>query len=210
MPKTEPFEKFSDAYDEWFDRNRDLYEAELRAVRQLMPPPGTEGVEVGVGTGRFAAPLGIKTGVEPSEKMVVKARAKGIVVLPGVAENLPIAEARFDVVLMVTTICFVDDIVASFREAFRVLKPGGCIIVGFINKESELGRQYADKKEGSPFYKYASFFSAPEVLESLEKAGFEIDTIRQTLIPGEPLELILDSFGKGAFVLIRGLKKKAG
>ncbi len=37
MPKTESFEKHSDAYEEWFEKNRDLYEAELEAVRQLIP-----------------------------------------------------------------------------------------------------------------------------------------------------------------------------
>ena len=79
MPKTESFEKYSDAYDEWFKKNFDLYEAELEAIRQLIPPPGSEGMEVGVGSGKFAAPLGIKIGVEPSEKMAIKARlrAKG-------------------------------------------------------------------------------------------------------------------------------------
>ncbi|MEA1923582.1 MAG: class I SAM-dependent methyltransferase, partial [Pseudomonadota bacterium] len=138
MPKIKPFEKHSDAYDEWFKKNIDLYEAELAAVRQLIPPPGAEGVEVGVGSGKFAAPLGIKIGVEPSEKMAIKARMLGINVFPGVAEKLPFSDGRFDFVLMVTTICFVDDIIKSFREAFRILNPGGYIIVGFVDKESEL------------------------------------------------------------------------
>lgn len=206
MPKIEPFEKHSDAYDEWFKKNIDLYEAELGAIRELIPPPGAKGVEVGVGSGKFAAPLGIKIGVEPSEKMAIKARMQGINVYPGVAEELPFSDGRFDFVLMVTTICFVDDIIKSFREAFRVLNPNGCIIVGFVDKESKLGRQYADKREKSKFYKDATFFSTQEVLRDLQKAGFKIEKIRQTLIAGELPETILDDFGKGAFVVIRGIK----
>ena len=206
MPKIEPFEKHSDAYDEWFKKNSDLYDAELEAIRLLIPPPGAEGVEVGVGSGKFAAPLGIKFGVEPSKKMAIKARMQGINVYPGVAEELPFSDGRFEFVLMVTTICFVDDIIKSFREAFRVLKPGGCIIVGFVDKESALGRQYADKCEKSKFYKEASFFSTQEVLKHLEEAGFGTVRIKQTLIPGESQETILDGFGKGAFVVIKGVK----
>ena len=206
MPKIEPFEKHSDAYDEWFNKNIDLYEAELEAIRQLIPPPGAKGMEVGIGSGKFAVPLGIKIGVEPSEKMAIKARTRGLNVYPGVAEELPFSDNSYDFVLMVTTICFVDDVVKSLREAFRILNPGGCIIVGFVDKESELGRKYEDKREKSKFYKDATFFSAQEVLRYLKDAGFKIEKIRQNLIAGELPETILDNFGKGAFVVIKGVK----
>ncbi|MBW1716416.1 MAG: methyltransferase domain-containing protein [Deltaproteobacteria bacterium] len=206
MPKTESFEKYSDAYDEWFKKNFDLYEAELEAIRQLIPPPGSEGMEVGVGSGKFAAPLGIKIGVEPSEKMALKAEKRGISVYRGVAEGLPFSDGEFDFVLLVTTICFVDDVVRSLREAIRVLRPGGCIIVGFVDKESELGRQYADKREKSKFYKDATFFSTQEVLRYLKEAGFGTVKIKQTLIPGKSKKNVLDGYGKGSFVVIRSVK----
>lgn len=205
MPKTEPFDKYSDEYDLWFEKNVELYEAELEAIRQLIPPHGSEGLEVGVGSGKFALPLGIKIGVEPSENMAARARMQGVEVYPGVAEKLPFSDNKFDFILMVTTICFVDDVLKSFREAYRVLKPSGYIIVGFIDKESELGKKYDADKEQSKFYKDAVFFSAQEVETYLKRAGFEIEKIRQTLIPGELTETILDGFGKGAFVVIKGV-----
>jgi hypothetical protein len=37
MPKTAAFDQFSDDYDQWFEENRDLYEAELEAIRQWSP-----------------------------------------------------------------------------------------------------------------------------------------------------------------------------
>ena len=206
MPKIESFEKHSDAYDEWFKKNRDTYEVELEAIRQLLPPPGAEGMEVGAGSGKFAAPLGIKIGVEPSEKMAVKARKSGIDIYPGVAENLPFPDGRFDFVLMVTTICFVDDIVLSFEEALRVLKPGGCILLGFVDKDSSLGRRYEGKRGKSKFYKEATFFSAQEVLKYLEETGFRTVKTNQALIPGLSPQTILDGFGEGAFVAIKAVK----
>ncbi len=54
-------------------------------------------------------------------------------------EQHPIPDISFDYMLLVTTICFVDDIVQAFAQAYRVLKPGGCTIVGFVDRESELG-----------------------------------------------------------------------
>ncbi|MCK4503713.1 MAG: class I SAM-dependent methyltransferase, partial [Desulfuromonadales bacterium] len=133
MPKIDAFEEHSDAYDDWFDKNRAAYEAELKAVRQLLPAGAVRGMEIGVGSGKFAVPLGIKIGVEPSSQMAVKAEKLGIEVHPGVAEELPFAADQFDFVLMVTTICFVDDVVQSFREALRVLQPGGAIIVAYVD-----------------------------------------------------------------------------
>lgn len=205
MAKIESFEQHSDAYDQWFEKNHALYKAELEAIRQFIPL-GAEGVEVGVGSGKFAAPLGIKIGVEPSEKMAIKAKELGIEVYLGVAENLPFPDDRFGFVLMVTTICFVDNIKKSFTEAFRVLKPGAAIIIGFVDKESTLGKQYAARSHESKFYKNATFFSAQEVLKYLSLAGFKEPKIKQALIPSEAPETILDGFGQGAFVAIKAIK----
>ena len=68
MANFKPFENYSLKYDEWFDKNRFIYESELQAVKELLPE-GKNDIEVGVGSGRFAAPLGIKLGIDPSRKM---------------------------------------------------------------------------------------------------------------------------------------------
>ena len=53
------------------------------------------------------------------------ANKKGVNVIEGVAESLPFTDSQFDFVLMVTTICFLEDIETAFNEANRVLKSGG-------------------------------------------------------------------------------------
>ncbi|MBN2060786.1 MAG: methyltransferase domain-containing protein [Deltaproteobacteria bacterium] len=206
MTKTEPFELYCDAYDDWFLKNAEKYEVELEIIHGLLPLPVAKGVEIGVGSGRFAEPLGIRFGLDPSHKMALKAKKRGIKVIQGAAENLPFSDAGFDFALMVTTICFVDDVIKSFTETHRVLKPGGCIIVGFVEKESEIGRSYIANRERSKFYRDATFYSAGQVLEFLNEAGFRIEKVKQTLIPGDLQKTILDGFGKGAFVAISGLK----
>jgi len=155
MARTEPFERYSKEYDGWFIKNKDIYRAELDAVKSLVPSDKF-GVEIGVGSGRFALPLGIKVGVDPSKKMVEISRKKGIQVYEAVAEQLPFNDKTFDFVLMITTICFVDDLVKSFKEAYRVLKTDGFIVVGFVDKESELGKRYQLKSKKSKFYKDAN------------------------------------------------------
>ncbi len=206
MPRIDAFEKYSDAYDDWFEENQEAYEAELKVVRQLLPAGAVRGMEVGVGSGKFAVPLGIKVGVEPSEQMAIKAEKLGIEVHFGIAEELPFPADQFDFVLMVTTICFVDDVVRSFQEALRVLALGGSIVVGFVDMESELGQKYLQNRDKSKFYKEATFFSAKEVLDHLKTAGFGATEVKQTLIPGDTERTVLDGFGEGAFVVIKAIK----
>jgi len=205
MAKIAPFEGFSEEYDEWFVKNNDKYQAELRALECFIPTTGN-GLEVGIGSGQFAAPLGIKTGVEPSQKMADKARKQGIHVLSGIAEDLPILNNSFDFALMVTTICFVDDLKKSFQEVFRVLKADGMIVIGFIDKNSELGKVYKANKDKSRFYNMAEFFSTEEVLACLSQAGFGAFETRQTIFPENNTQHIENGFGTGSFVVIKGVK----
>ncbi len=211
MPRVEPFEKHTNQYEQWFEKNRFAFESELQAVKTLLPTSGT-GIEIGVGTGRFAAPLGIKLGVEPSREMGNIARQKGIEVLDGVAEELPFDDAQFDFALMVTTICFLDDIEESFKEAFRVLKTDGTLIIGFVDRKSPVGMMYEKHKDENVFYKDATFFSVDEVISFLKKAGFKDFTFSQTIFSHlneiNNIEPVKEGYGEGSFVVISGVKKK--
>jgi SAM-dependent methyltransferase len=209
MPKISPFEKYSDQYEEWFENNRWVYEAELRAVKSMIPAGG-HGVEVGVGTGRFAEPLGIKTGVEPSKRMTEIAQKRGIQVLDGVAEEVPFDDLQFDFVLMVTTVCFVDDIRKALLEAHRIIAYDGYVIIGFVDRNSRVGQVYLNRKEKNVFYKDATFFSTDELVEILTQVGFKDLTFKQTIF-GNLAETASDEpvtpgYGKGSFVVLRGRK----
>jgi len=209
MPKIEPFERYEGRYEEWFERNRFAYESELLAIRTLLPESG-EGIEIGAGSARFAAPLGIKVGVEPSGKMRELARDRGLEVVNGIAEALPFAHSKFDFALMVTTICFLDNVEAAFKEAFRILKPDGCLVIGFIDKDSPIGKLYQQHKEDSVFYKLANFYSAEDVIFHLKRAGFKVFNFTQTifhnLLEIREVEPVKEGYGEGSFVVIKGVK----
>ncbi len=211
MPKIGPFETSSQAYDDWFNEYSNLYDAEIEAIKKILPP-FKNAIEIGVGSGRFAVPLGIMTGVEPSGKMAEIAKSRGIEVIEGAAEDLPFENETFDFSLMVTTICFVNDPLLSLQNIYRILKPNGYAIIGFVDKGSVLGQQYEKNRLHSHFYREARFFSADEVIGLLKKAGFSEIVCTQTLF-GEDLEhmdtAVKDGYGQGAFVAIRARKEKS-
>lgn len=197
-------------YDAWFDTHPHAYQSELAAIRELIPQSGT-GMEIGVGTGRFAVPLGIKVGIDPAPRMLEIAERRGIKVINGKGEDLPIANESMDYVLMVTTLCFLDDVEQSFEEIYRVLRAGGVFVVAFIDVASPLGKQYLRRKDDSRFYKGAHFYSADSVKDELRKAGFDRFEVRQTIFRNpdtmkEP-DPVRPGSGEGVFVVIRGMKK---
>ncbi len=202
MPKIEPFEVYSKEYDQWFARNQNVYLSELEAVKKFIPDD-MSGIEIGVGTGRFAAPLGIKLGIEPSKKMGKIAKDRGVEVHEGVAESIPFGDAQFSFVLFVTTLCFLDDPEKAMKESHRVLRPGGKIIIGFIDRASALGKKYHADKPSSRFYKEANYFTADEVRALLVKTGFSEPKFVQTLFEDKKgsIQPVMDGHGQGGFVV---------
>jgi SAM-dependent methyltransferase len=211
MPKISPFEKYAEQYERWFEKNRWVYEAELQAVK-AMTPTGGRGLEIGVGTGRFAEPLGIKNGVEPSKRMRDFAQKRGLRVLDGVAEALPFDDSQFDFVLMVTTVCFVDDISKALMEAHRVLSDRGVLIIGFVDRNSKMGKTYLERQKENVFYKEATFFSVDELVQYVNHAGFTDLTFNQTifgtLAETAEHEPVKPGHGEGSFVVLRGRKEQ--
>jgi SAM-dependent methyltransferase len=181
MARAAPFDQHPLRYEAWFARHDAAYVSELLALRPYVPLQG-EGLEIGVGSGRFAAPLGLQVGVDPSVEMLTRARARGIRAVQGTAEALPFADDSFDHALVVTTLCFVDSPERMLAEARRVLKPDATLVIGFIDRESTLGQEYLAHQAESVFYREATFFSAAEVGSLLVAGGWSIRAWAQTLV----------------------------
>jgi len=211
MNKIDIFDKYAEEYDKWFDAHIWVYQSEVRAVKMPLPQSGN-GVEIGTGTGRFAIPFGIRIGVEPSGAMAEIARSRGITVYDAKAENLPFDDNAFDFVLMVTTICFLEDPLQALKEIRRILRPAGKIIIGMLDKDSPLGKQYEAKKNDSKFFRHADFYSVNQVLEWLRISEYNHIHVLQTIFhkPEEitALEPTREGYGKGFFVVISAQKEE--
>ncbi|KAA9035651.1 class I SAM-dependent methyltransferase [Ginsengibacter hankyongi] len=211
MTLTLPFNDHVAEYEEWYKKYPFVFKSEVAAIRELMPKgENIHGIEVGLGTGRFAKALGIKEGIEPAANMRALALKKKIFVMNAVAEKLPYKSLQFDFVLMNSCISYFTDVQDAFKEALRVLKRKGCLIVGFIDKNSRIGKYYEDRKPKSIFYKHANFYSVNKVEEELKKAGFKELQFSQTLFHAldktESTETPLPGYGKGSFVLVKAVK----
>ncbi|MDZ7688121.1 MAG: class I SAM-dependent methyltransferase [Halobacteriales archaeon] len=209
-PRSEPFEKHADRYDTWFEEYEYAYESEVNALRELVPPV-PDGLSVGVGTGRFAVPLEIGVGVDPSVEMLRHARRRGVESVRGVGEALPFEDGAFDTVLVVTTVCFVDDLGKALQEARRVLSDDGVIVIGYVDADSPLGRRYERRKDENPFYTEATFVTTEELDNELRRAGF-VDTKHVQTLFRMPEEMegpdqVQTGYGDGSFV---GLRARAG
>ncbi len=203
------FDEHYQEYDAWYERNKWAYLSELEAVKKILPENGC-GLEIGVGSGRFAAPLGITVGIDPSKKMVELAKERGVDARLGAGEELLFKSSTFDYVAIIVTLCFVRDPQKAATESARVLKPGGKLIVGIIDKESFLGKHY--QKKGSIFYGHARFFRIKEVVKILRIAGFRDFLYYQTIFDYpekiKAVEHPREGYGKGGFIVIASQKKR--
>lgn len=206
MKNIETFAENVERYDKWFEKHYDVFLAELATIDKIMPKH-QRGIEIGVGTGRFAAPLGIRFGIDPVPQMLKRAVARGIKAQKGYAENIPYPDASFDYVLMTTTICFLDDIPKAFSEVARILQDQGNFTVAFIDKDSPIGQNYQKRKDNT-FYAHACFYTPDGIYQHLTDAGFEIKTTYQTLLPETDCQFkCCEGYGRGSFVVINSQKK---
>lgn len=183
------FDIEADRYDAWFDtpEGRVLFRNELAAIRLLWRAEFRPALEVGVGTGRFAQALGVEFGIDPAAGALRLAERRGIKVELARGEALPFPDATFGGVLMVATLCFAADVPSLFREAARVLRTDGVLLLGDIPADSLWGKEYERMKEtGHRFYRNAHFFAVSELVGILQESGLLPVACSSTLVQSQP------------------------
>ena len=177
MADRDVFERFAEDYDRWFEERPAKYHAELARIRHFLSHPDTRSIEVGVGSGRFAGPLGIPLGLEPSIPLARIARERGVEVILGKGEAIPIRDGACPLALLVTVICFLDDPVPVFLEVRRILAPQGTLVTGLLEREGEVARKYRHDEGKHRFLSRARFYSSGESQALLEQAGFSVTEV---------------------------------
>jgi SAM-dependent methyltransferase len=164
------FDTHAERYDRWYDNHGRVYRQELRLLRQYPGAVGCE-LEIGVGTGRFAGPLGIRLGIDPSLPMLRIARTRGVEAVRALAEALPFRDSSMGSILVMTALCYFDDPGLALGEISRVLEPGGRLVIGFLGRGGQIAEKYTDTTEKGTYLAHATFYSPEEVASMLREAG---------------------------------------
>ncbi|MCF6148729.1 MAG: class I SAM-dependent methyltransferase [Candidatus Kuenenia sp.] len=208
------FDTLTDKYDAWYDSEdgRPLYETELRCLNPMVEDSPGPILEIGVGTGRFAMHFPDVIGIDSSLNALKMAEKRGVKTVGGDGEHLPFKDKTFGCILIVVTLCFVTDPITVLREAKRVLKKDGSIIIGLVPRDSSWGILYEEKgRAGHPFYSNARFYTLRETENFFQIAGLKIFRVRSTLLhkPDEPrrIDEPLEGYARDAGFLCIEVKK---
>lgn len=153
------------------------FQRHLEPLHRLTgPPAGRRLLDVGAYVGVFveiARQAGWQAeGIEPSRWAVAQARSRGLPVQEGTLAQAGFEEAGFDVVTMWDVVEHLADPKAELHQAYRVLRPGGWIVLHTMDIDSLLARVLG-KRWPWLMEMHLYYFSRRTLKRMLESAGFE-------------------------------------
>lgn len=114
-------------------------ERRLNLIRRYASLDGMRVLDIGCGLGAYVANFGRFTneayGMDVDPPRVLEGRRRGIGnLMLAAAEALPFGDGTFDVIVLNEVIEHVRDDRATLREALRVLRPGGAVVIFAPNR----------------------------------------------------------------------------
>ena len=224
----EYFNKIANRYDSWYltKTGRYIDRTEKRLIFSMVCTRGGRALDLGCGTGNYTLELYKRgfsvVGADLSVEMLKIAKTK----LPDVpfvranAYSLPFKDESFDLILSVTMFEFLREPEKAVREIYRVLKPGGEVVIGTMNGRSSW---FLFKRLKGLFvetaYRYARFYTPKELEDILLSTGFkEVESRGIIYFPSffpflSLAEKMDEKFSGrlkeiGAFIAVRGVKDK--
>jgi SAM-dependent methyltransferase len=162
---------------------------EWRAISQILR--GRHGRALDIGAGRGIASYALAqdgfevTALEPDPSAIVGSAAIRklaqdarlfINVIEEVSEQLPFADASFDVVFARAVLHHMSDLEGACREIYRVLKPGGMVVAArehVISRDSDL-QKFLDQHPLHGLYGGEHAYVLSRYVHALSAAGFRL------------------------------------
>ncbi|MEW6726737.1 class I SAM-dependent methyltransferase [Desulforudis sp. 1088] len=176
------FDELAQNYDRWYERplGRVVEKLETDLFLTLARPcRGERVLDAGCGTGRLAllmAQMGLSvTGIDSSEAMLEVAREKlagypSVELLCSPLETLPLPPEYYHLVVAFTVLEFTEDPGRAVRELWRMVRPGGRLVVAVLNAWSPWAwRRRAEARLHGGIFKNAHFFQPGELVSLLAR-----------------------------------------
>lgn len=155
---------------------------------------GREVLEIGVGTGKNLPwyPDGTRvTGIDLSPGMLQRARTylgknrkEGIEFREADAQDLPFTDDSFDTAVATFAFCSVPDPVLGLKEALRVTRPGGQLLLLEHMLSTRKPLAILMKKVDSIFHYLTGVHIARHTVENVRQAGWDIETVHHLTANG--------------------------
>jgi len=195
MVARQPTGKLTESYARWRSRRLGQITDRLEQVLLLDLLDSVSDktlLDVGCGDAAFAIEIsrrgGLVTGLDADPAMIAAARRRTqlnetrLRLLVGRAEQLPINDETFDLVLAVTTLCFVRDAEQAVKEMARVLKPGGRLVIGELGRWSFWSAYRRIRGWlGEPTWRAVRFRTVQDLRSLLSFASLDVITIRRAI-----------------------------
>jgi SAM-dependent methyltransferase len=145
------YDHFSDSYERgrWYGYHQMIDDLEVEVTAPYARDARV--LELGCGTGLILARIAEfakeAVGIDLSEGMAQRARDRGLDVHIGSVCDLPFEDDRFDLAYSFKVLAHIPDIEAAIREAARVTRPGGHLLLEFYNPWS---LRYLAKRVAGP------------------------------------------------------------
>ncbi len=181
-PQRSFFDLWSWVYDVPFVQRAMYYPVHDGVLRRLRTARCRTVLDLGCGTGQLTARIARElpgvtvVGCDFSAGMLERgaARAAAIAWVRGDAARLPFADACFDAVTSTEAFHWFPDQRRALAECFRVMRPGGRLLVALVNTPHRVVSQLfgaGSRLGGQPYY----WPTAPEMRTLVERAGFRVE-----------------------------------